>query len=218
MGAAAVDTATGEEAAGRSPARLLVMLSGGGRTLVNLAKAIEQQRLDARIAQVVASRPCPGVERARELGLPVRIVEGELSPEALLELVREARADLVALAGYLRRVPVPAELAGRIVNIHPALLPRFGGKGMYGLRVHQAVLDAGETESGCTVHLCDERYDTGPILLQKRCPVLPGDTAQTLADRVFALEQEAYPEALAALIDQLRSGRDRLPGAGAAQR
>jgi len=218
MGAAAADTATGDDATGRSPARLLVMLSGSGRTLVNLARAIDEGGLDARIALVVASRPCLGAQRARELGLPVRIVEGELSPEALLGLVREAKADLVALAGYLRRVPVPVELAGRIVNIHPALLPRFGGKGMYGLRVHQAVLDAGETESGCTVHLCDERYDTGPILLQKRCPVLPGDTAQTLADRVFALEQEAYPEALAALIDQLRSGRDRLPGAGAAQR
>lgn len=179
-------------------ANLLVMLSGSGRTLVNLAGAIERGELDARITQVVGSRECLGLERAKELGLLAKVVPGELPAEDLDRLAAEA--DWVVLAGYLKLVHVPDRLAGRVVNIHPALLPDFGGPGMYGQRVHQAVLDARRTESGCTVHLCDEAFDTGPIVLQERCLVLPGDDADTLAARVFACECVAYPKALQQLI------------------
>lgn len=184
----------------REAPRLLALLSGGGRTLLNLLDAVEVGALRAQVAGVVASRPCPGVERAGARGLETQIMPGMIPAEELLELVRAHGASWVVLCGYLQRIDVPDELAGRIVNIHPALLPKFGGPGMYGDRVHTAVLDAGETESGCTVHLCDAEYDTGPIVLQERCSVLPGDTVETLAARVFELECRAYPKALAELL------------------
>jgi phosphoribosylglycinamide formyltransferase-1 len=183
--------------------RVLVMISGGGGTLATLAEAIAQGRLHAHIAGVVASRACPGVERARSLGINAEVIEGELSAQRLEALVREHGVALVVLAGYLRKVPVPASLAGRVVNIHPALLPRHGGRGMFGRRVHEAVIAAGDEESGCTVHLCDAAYDTGPIVLQKRCPVNIGDTAESLEARVKALEREAYPEAIELLLRRL---------------
>lgn len=182
------------------PARLLILLSGGGRTMVNLARAVEAGALGARIASVVASRPCPGVDRAKELGLPASIEPGDLAANRLERLVGEARADYVVLAGYLRLLPIPPTLRGRITNIHPALLPSFAGKGMHGRAVHEAVLAAGCKVSGCTVHICDERYDAGPILVQKCCPVREDDTPESLAERVFQLECEAYPEALRLLI------------------
>lgn len=184
----------------REAPRLLALLSGGGRTLLNLLDAIEAGDLHAHIAGAVASRPCPGVERAQARGVPTSIVRGVIPAENLLALVREHDASWVVLCGYLQRLEIPAELEGRIVNIHPALLPKFGGPGMYGDRVHKAVLEAGERESGCTVHLCDAEYDSGPIVLQARCPVLPGDTVETLAARVFEAECEAYPRALAMLL------------------
>lgn len=192
-------------------ARLLVMLSGSGRTMVNLAERCADGRLDAEIAGVIASRDCVGVERARELGLPVEIVPGVIPGQALAERMRSARADWAVLAGYLQRVEITPELAGKVVNIHPALLPgdgtggRFGGPGMYGSRVHKAVLEAGERESGCTVHLCDVAYDAGPVVLKRSCPVEPGDTPETLAARVFDLELEAYPAALQLVIDRART-------------
>jgi phosphoribosylglycinamide formyltransferase-1 len=100
------------------------------------------------------------------------------------------------MAGFLKLAPVPDDFAGRVVNIHPSLLPDFGGQGMYGIHVHRAVLDAGRRESGCTVHFCTNEYDRGPIIIQKPAAVLPGDTPETLAERVFAAEQVAYPEAI----------------------
>ena len=111
-------------------------------------------------------------------------------------MLGEHAIDWVVLAGYLHLVAIPRGFEGRVVNIHPALLPDFGGPGMFGDRVHEAVLKAGATESGCTVHLCDERYDTGSIVLQERCPVVPGDDVASLARRVFDLECKAYPRAL----------------------
>ena len=197
---------------GSAPACLAVFLSGTGRTLVNLAGAIGRGDLPAEIGLVVASRPCRGIERARALGLRSMVIEGEIEPESLERLLEENRIDWVVLAGYLRLLPVPARWGGRVVNIHPALLPGFGGPGMYGDRVHRAVLKSGARESGCTVHLCDGGYDTGPIVLQRRCPVLEGDTPGTLAERVFALETEAYPEALRRLIEKNRD-RPETPNA-----
>ena len=184
----------------QQPARLAVFLSGSGRTLVNLAEVIGRGELPATIGLVVASRDCQGAERAAALGLETRIIEGDIGAEDLERLLEASRIDWVVLAGYLRLLPVPERWRGRVVNIHPALLPEFGGPGMYGDRVHRAVLDSGAAESGCTVHLCDGEYDAGPVVLQRSCPVLEGDTVRTLAGRVFELERRAYPEALRVLI------------------
>lgn len=184
----------------REPARLAVMISGGGRSLLNLLDAIEAGSLNATIALVIASRPCAGVERAAERGLDVRVMRGRIGRATLEQVLVERRIDWVVLAGYLSYLEIPERYRGRVVNIHPSLLPGFGGAGMYGHHVHEAVIRSGVRESGCTVHLVDEKYDEGPIVLQLRCPVLPTDTPETLAARVFELECRAYPEALRTLI------------------
>ncbi|MCC5821867.1 MAG: phosphoribosylglycinamide formyltransferase [Phycisphaerales bacterium] len=185
-------------------ARLLVLLSGSGRTLENLLARIDAGELPAEIVRVVASKPCRGADIARARDIPTDIIPGSINPEALDDLVARDRADWIVLAGYLRLVPITPTTRGRIVNIHPALLPAFGGPGMHGMKVHAAAIDAyrrGEiTESGCTVHLADDTYDTGPIILQRRCPITPDDTPETLAAKVFNLELEAYPAALKQLI------------------
>lgn len=185
------------------PLRLAVLLSGGGRTMVNLHEAIEAGELNASIGVVVSSRPnVGGIDRADELGLPVHVVarKGFDSVEAfsdeVWEIVRASEADLVCLAGFLSLLRIPDDYAGRVLNIHPALLPNYGGKGMYGHHVHEAVIAAGDRESGCTVHVCNNEYDRGPILLQRRCPVEPNDTADALAARVFEQECLAFPEAI----------------------
>ena len=199
------------------PLNLAVLISGSGRTMVNIARLVEQGELDARIVIVIASRPdASGIDRARELGLPVHIVPRkqyagvEQFSDAIWSLIRPARADLVCLAGFLSLLKIPEDFTGRVINIHPALLPKFGGKGMYGHHVHEAVLAAGEAESGCTVHVCDNEYDRGEILVQQRCPVLPQDTTQTLATRVFEQECLAYPQAIRLMHRRLQppTGRD----------
>ncbi len=183
-----------------TPARLAVLLSGSGRTLVNLLDHIRDGSLPAQVCVVIASKECLGAERARAAGLATIVEKGVIAPERLVALVSPYRVDWIILAGYLKLVRIPNAFRGRIVNIHPALLPAFGGAGMYGHHVHEAVLASGARESGCTVHLCDSEFDRGAILLQKRCPVLPGDTPDTLAARVFELEKRAYPEAIRGLI------------------
>ncbi len=169
--------------------------------MVNLAEAIRRSKLNAELALVIASRACAGCDRARELGIECITIPGTIDPETLGREVRARGATWIVLAGYLRKVRIPAGFEGRVVNIHPALLPKFGGPGMHGTHVHEAVIKAGEPISGCTVHLCDEGYDTGPIVLQRSCPVLPGDTPDTLAARVFEQECLAYPEALGLLLE-----------------
>jgi len=208
------------EDAARGPLRLAVLLSGGGRTMVNLAGAIERGELEARIVCVISSRgDVGGVEQAGELGLPLHIVERKrfVSHEAFSQVVwpiiREARAELVCLAGFLSLLTIPPDYERRVINIHPALLPAHGGRGMYGHRVHEAVLAAGEKESGCTVHYCDNAYDTGEIILQRRCAVWPDDTPDTLAARVFQEECEAYPQAIGQLMSQLRAQSSTSPKA-----
>jgi phosphoribosylglycinamide formyltransferase-1 len=121
-----------------------------------------------------------------------------LNSQALLNLLSDKQIDFIVLAGYLLKIPAEVVKAypGRIVNIHPALLPSYGGKGMYGHHVHEAVLAAGDKESGITIHLVDELYDNGSILFQARCPVYPTDTPETLAERVHALEYAHYPRVI----------------------
>ena len=175
------------------------LISGGGRTVLNLQQEIDAGRLDARIGVVVVTKQgIAGIERCRAAGLNV-VVCDRSRPESLDDQVdaalQAARVDLVCLCGYLRKFRV-GPWAGRALNIHPALLPRHGGHGMYGHHVHTAVLAAGDAESGCTVHLVDDEYDHGRTIVQRRCPVLPGDTPEALAARVFEQECLAYPEAI----------------------
>lgn len=183
--------------------RLAVLLSGSGRTLQNFIDRIKAGTFDARIEIVVSSKEgVQGIDRARAAGIPVAVIprkdftsDREFS-EAVTERLRAAGFDLIALAGFVHLYHFPPEWRGKVVNIHPALLPKYGGKGYYGHRVHEAVLKSRDIESGCTVHFADSTYDTGPIILQKRVPIHRGDTPETLAARVFEAECEAYPEAL----------------------
>lgn len=184
------------------PLRLAILLSGSGRTLENLLEWIGSGRLRATVEVVIASRgDVRGVEIARRAGLPTHVLpQGTRSTAAwsaeIFAACREARANLVVMAGFLKLVEIPADFAERVINIHPALLPAFGGKGYHGMHVHRAVLARGCTVSGCTVHLVDNEYDHGRILLQKTVPVLPDDSPESLAARVFAVECHALPEAI----------------------
>jgi len=174
--------------------RLGVLLSGSGRTLQNLLDRVVAGRLQGCIAGVASDRDDAfGLQRALEHGVEARHLK---DPSETWAWIEELDCDLVLLCGYLRLLPIVPEFEGRVLNIHPALLPEFGGKGMYGEHVHRAVLEAGRRESGCTVHLCDNEYDHGRVLVQARVPVLADDTATSLAARVFAAECEAYPAAV----------------------
>ena len=182
--------------------RIACLVSGGGRTALNLLDRIEDGALDARLVLVIADRDCKAIERCAARGLAVELIPWSrgTTPEDWAARawphIEEAGATLVCNAGFLRFLVVPDAWAGRVMNIHPALLPKHGGKGMYGDRVHRAVLDAHETESGCTVHFVTNEYDAGPVILQRRVPVRAADTVETLAARVFEAECEAYPEAV----------------------
>lgn len=169
-----------------------------------IAEACADGRIDGEVVTVIGNfADSPALARARELGLATCDISSRQDDgayaDALLSALRGADPDLVCLAGYMRKVPdtVLAAYAGRMMNVHAALLPAFGGKGMYGQHIHQAVLDYGAKVSGCTVHFVDAEYDTGPIILQAPVPVEEGDTAETLAARVLAAEHRMYPQAVA---------------------
>ena len=187
------------------PVSIATLISGGGRTVLNLAEEIERGRLNARITGVIAHRESlAGVRRCRDRGLPVTVVDGDPRDsldDRLDEVLAGTGARFICLCGYLRHFRVGTQWSGRTINIHPALLPDFGGKGMYGAHVHRAVLASGVPESGCTVHFVDEEYDHGPTILQRSCPVMKDDDEDTLAARVFELECEAFPEALRQLFE-----------------
>jgi len=182
--------------------RLAVLISGGGRTLANLLDRIAAGTLAATVETVVSSRAdIRGVEIARAAGIPVHVLPPQGRPLAdwsreIFDACRAAQADLVVMAGFLHLVEIPDDFMNRVINIHPSLLPAFGGKGFHGDHVHRAVLARGCTVSGCTVHLVDDEYDHGRILLQRAVPVLADDTPESLAARVFAAECEALPEAI----------------------
>jgi formyltetrahydrofolate-dependent phosphoribosylglycinamide formyltransferase len=182
---------------------LAFLISGSGTTLQNFLDRIADGRLRARVVQVVSSRADAfGLERARRAGVPAAVVERKGCPSTeefsrrIFELCRAAGADLCLLAGFLQLVLIPDDYRGRVLNIHPALIPAFCGKGYYGHRVHEAALAAGVKVSGCTVHFADNQYDHGPIILQRVVPVLDDDTPDSLAARVFEQECESYPEAV----------------------
>jgi len=185
------------------PIRLAVLISGGGTTLLNLLEKTRAGQLNAELPLVIASREgCRGVERARAAGLRCEPVvrsafdSVESFSDRLFALCREAEADVVILGGFLCLVRIPGEFQNRVMNIHPSLIPAFCGQGFHGRRVHEAVLERGVKVTGCTVHFANNEYDAGPIILQKVVPVLDGDTPETLQQRVFQSECEAYPEAI----------------------
>ena len=183
--------------------RIGVLLSGGGTTLANLLSRIADGSLDAEVAVVVSSKEgVRGLEVAAAAGVPAYIVPRKEYPdvavfsEHVTEHVRAHAPDLVCLAGFLSPWLFPREYVGRVLNIHPALIPAFCGKGYYGMRVHRAVVESGVKVTGCTVHFADLEYDTGPIVLQRTAPVAHADTPEEVQARVFLEECEAYPEAI----------------------
>jgi len=183
--------------------RIAMLVSGSGTTLQNLIDLVSAGQLDLQIKLVIGSRAgLKGLDRASAGKIMNFVVDrsafencADFSKQ-VFSLCDDADVDLICMGGWLCLLEVPSRWIGRIINIHPSLLPSFGGKGMFGPKVHQAVLDHGCKISGCTVHFVDNTYDTGPIILQRACPVLESDTAQTLAARVFEEEKIAYPAAL----------------------
>ncbi|PID80681.1 phosphoribosylglycinamide formyltransferase [bacterium DOLZORAL124_64_63] len=197
-----------------SPARVAVLLSGSGRTLANFFAEMDAGRLAVQIVAVVSSRhQARGVRIARERGVPVAVFSrrdhGSVAEHntAINAWLAPFRPQIISLAGYLCFYIPPADFSGPVVNIHPALLPRHGGRGYYGDKVHAAVLAAGDKESGCTVHHVSDRYDAGGIIAQQRVPVLAGDDVDSLARRVFAAECRLYPRVLGELARQVTTGQ-----------
>lgn len=200
------------------PFRIAVMISGGGTGLQNLIDRIADRRLrGVEISIVVASREdIRGVARAEAADLPVDIIDRRTFADAetftnhLTLTLDVYDVDLVVQAGWLCYWILPNRWLGRVINIHPSLLPKFGGRGFYGHRVHEAVIAARETESGCTVHWVNNEYDAGEIIAQSKCAVLATDTSEILAARVSKLEHELLPR----VIDEIRSGQVKRPRAG----
>jgi phosphoribosylglycinamide formyltransferase-1 len=194
----------------RTP-RLAVLISGSGRTLANLIDRVRAGTLDAEIVAVVSSRPgVGGIEIAHAAGIPHAVVERKNFPDdgafsiAIYGFLAQFGTDLIICAGFLKRLAVTPDWEGRILNIHPGLIPESdaAGLGFYGERVHAAVIESGAKLSGATVHVVDDEYDHGPAVMKETVPVLPGDTPADLAARVFALELELYPRAIAHYLAQ----------------
>ena len=198
--------------------RIAILVSGHGRgsNMAAIIDACQRGEVDGQVVLVIGTRrEAPALQRATEKGVPTCVISPRNLTEEeyahrLLHALSEAKADLVCLAGYMRLLPTPVvqAYAGRVMNIHPALLPLFGGKGMYGEHVHRAVLESGVKVSGCTVHFVDEHYDTGPIIVQRCVPVEEEDTWETLAARVLAQEHQAYVQA----VQLFAQGRLRIEG------
>ena len=200
------------------PINIAVLVSGGGTNLQALLDAEErgEYKSAGKIALVISDRAdAYALERAKKAGVQTATVELDKNTsrearrqalsDSILHLAESHRIDLIVYAGFLwiLKGKIIESFSGRMINMHPALLPKFGGRGMYGENVHRAVLEAGEKESGCTVHLVDEGTDTGPILLQRKVPVLAGDTPESLAGRILKEEHIAIVEAVIMMIERL---------------
>ncbi|MEO1991079.1 MAG: phosphoribosylglycinamide formyltransferase [Pirellulales bacterium] len=185
-----------------NPFRLAVLLSGSGRSLANLLEYISEGKLSASIDAVISNTPdARGVTIAKQAGITTHILprENHTAEEwsaSVFNVCRQIKADLVVMAGFLQHINIPQDFQSKVINIHPSLLPSFGGKGFHGMHVHRAVLDRGCTVSGCTVHFVDNEYDHGRILLQETVRVLSDDTPESLAARVFAVECVTLPKAI----------------------
>ena len=196
----------------RNPVRVACLISGGGRSVVNLHEKIISAHIPARIVLVACTRAnVAGIGAAAALGLEtceVAALPSETLDDRLDAALEKSGAELIVLAGYLRLFRV-TRWENRCINIHPSLLPKFGGRGMWGEHVHNAVLAAGETESGCTVHWADEHFDTGSLIVQRRCPINAGMNATQLAARVFEEELLALPAAVVQIAHWMRHGGTR---------
>ena len=183
--------------------KIAVLVSGGGRSLENLAKLQASGELNGEIALVLSSRESAlALKRASRLNIPSLVLDSEraMTPEEFssraFAAIEAAECTLAVLAGFLRYLPIPSDWEGRVLNIHPSLLPAFGGKGYYGDKVHAAVLEDGAKHTGCTVHYVDNIYDNGPVAVQRTIEVNAGDTVESLGGRVFQEEIIALPEAI----------------------
>ncbi len=199
----------------RSPLRIVVLISGGGTTLRNLIRKIAAGELNVRILLVISNTVgAGGLRVAHEAGIPAEVLPSrdftaqEAFSRAIFDRCRAVDAELAVMGGFLKQITIPPDFLNRVTNIHPALIPSFCGKGLYGHHVHEAVLAYGARLSGCTVHFADNHYDHGPVILQKAVPVLDDDTPDSLAARVFEAECEIYPEALRLIA----AGRVRVEG------
>ena len=184
--------------------KISVMVSGGGTNFQALAESVKHGSIEnAEIVRLIpGSEKAFALQRAKALHIPSKVIKDTKDAAEILDLLKEAETDLVVLAGYLKILDpeIINAYKKRIINIHPALLPKFGGRDMYGLNVHKSVINAGEKESGATVHYVDEGVDTGEIILQKKVPVMPGDTPEKLAARVLETEHEILPLAVKKVI------------------
>ena len=184
--------------------RLAVFVSGKGTNLLNIIKRNKEGFLRSEISLVVSNHECEAIEKSRSAGIRTKILDPRsLENETefgnlLLEVLRKNQIEFIVLAGFLKMIPevVVKAFQNKIINVHPALLPSFGGKGMYGMKVHQSVIDYGCKVSGATVHLVDSEYDRGPVVLQRCVPISDDDTPETLASKIHQLEYELLPEAI----------------------
>ena len=199
----------------KSMLKIAVLISGGGRTLKNLLDLASEENLPVDVRLVISSSAgAGGLQFARDANIATAVFDRKQFASdaeygtAVFDACRAAGVDYVVMAGFLKLAPVAEDFANRVVNIHPSLLPAFGGHGMYGHRVHQAVLDYGAKITGCTVHFVDNEFDQGPVIWQQPVPVFPDDTADSLAARVFLAEKEAYPHVL----KLLAAGKIRVEG------
>lgn len=196
--------------------RIAVFISGSGTNLQSIIDNCQSDFIPGEVVLVVSSsKKAYGLERAKAAGIDgevwrrKRFRDGETADKYLVDLLAKYRVDLIALAGYLKMVPpvVVSQYRGRIVNIHPALLPKYGGKGMYGYHVHRAVVESGDKESGASIHIVDEIYDHGRILAQEKVPVFPEDTPEELASRVLKVEHKLYPRIIKELCAEIQKGK-----------
>jgi len=194
--------------------RIVVFASGSGTNFQSLIDAVEAGQIAAQIRGLVTNKTdIKALERAHAHGIesvvlaPSAFESKQAYVDALKKILADWKADLIVLAGYMIKVPadIIEKYEGRILNIHPSLLPKYGGKGFYGTKVHRAVIENNESESGCTVHIVNEEYDQGPVLAQKKVPVLKSDTPETLAKRVLEKEHELLPEVVAKIIEDLNT-------------
>lgn len=189
--------------------KLVVLASGSGSNFQSIINSIEDGTITgAAIAGLIAGRPgIKAIQRAEKHNIPVHILQTDTArnlEKDLLEVLGRWKPDLIILAGFLKKIPssVIRKYQGRIINIHPSLLPKYGGRGLYGSRVHQAVLDSGEQVTGCSVHYVNDQYDAGTVIDQVSVPVLPGDDAESLAARVLKEEHKLLPEVIQKLLTQ----------------
>lgn len=187
--------------------RIVIFASGSGTNFQSVIDAVESGRIKAKIAGLIASKQGAGaVERAKAHNIPVEVIPPrtpEFSHNLLSQLIKW-NPDLIVLAGYLSKIPhaVLEKFENRIINIHPSLLPKYGGKGFFGMRVHKAVIESGDAETGCSVHIVTDDYDEGPVLEQTVIPVRPDDTPESLAERVLEEEHKLLPKVIANIINE----------------